>query len=388
LFETLREAAGYFLRLLALGGAPLMTTPRVPDGRFRAYLHFVVGLFYYFLARALAHHGAVGLSSDQWAPLVEQAMLVFLLLLGYAGLGFSLNRQMHPVTAQGLPRRPGWTRELGMGVAVGWAVVVLCAAVLALGGGIAVRFSSNPRAWGWFLVEAAFFALAALAEEIAFRGYAFQRFSRAVGSAGAVIGFAALYAFLQSLQPGSNRVSMAVALLFNVVLSMAYLRTRALWMSWGINFGWKAVRALIFGLAITGVNSHSPVVQGDPMGPFWLTGGGFGLDGSWLAFFVLIAAIPIVYRLTRDLDFTYNTPEIVPGGIPVDLDAAARRQHEAAMGAAPLEPAPPSLVQIAPAGPVPPSQPDLPPELPQALPEDIPQPIAGNDSGQQRLPLS
>ncbi|MGA8042820.1 MAG: hypothetical protein WCA37_08460, partial [Terracidiphilus sp.] len=34
-----------------------------------------------------------------------------------------------------------------------------------------------------------------------------------------------------------------------------------------------------------------------------------------------------------------------PGGIAVDLDAAARRQHEAAMG--PAEPAAQSLVQIA-----------------------------------------
>jgi hypothetical protein len=358
-----------------------MTTPRVPDGRFRAYLQFVVGLFYYFLARALARHGAAGLSSEQWAPLVEQGMLVFLLLLGYAGLGFSLNRQMYPVTAQGLPRRPGWTREVATGVAVGWAVVVLCAAVLVAGGGIAISVSGNLQAWGRLLVEVAFFAFAALAEEIAFRGYAFQRFSRAVGSAGAVIGFAALYAFLQSFQQGSNRVSTVVAVVFTLVLSIAYLRTRALWMSWGINFAWKAARALVFGLAISGVNTHSPVVQGDPMGPFWLTGGGFGLDGSWLAFFVFVAAIPIIYRLTRDLDFTYNAPEIVPGGIPVDLDAAARRQHEAAMGApADVEPAPPSLVQIAPAGPAAPPLPGLPPDLPQRVPHDLSQPIAGNDS--------
>ena len=45
----------------------------------------MVALFYCFLARALAHHGALGIAGDQWAPLVEQAMLVFLLLLGYAG---------------------------------------------------------------------------------------------------------------------------------------------------------------------------------------------------------------------------------------------------------------------------------------------------------------
>ncbi len=143
-----------------------MTAPRVPDSRFRAYVQFVVALFYYFLARALAHHGALGLSSAEWSPLVEQAMLVFLLLLGYAGVGFSLNGQAHPVSAQGLPRRPGWVREAGLGLVIGWSVTVVCAAVVAIGGGIAIRLSFSLRAWGWFLAEIAFFALLALGEEM------------------------------------------------------------------------------------------------------------------------------------------------------------------------------------------------------------------------------
>jgi hypothetical protein len=88
-------------------------------------------------------------------------------------------------------------------------------------------------------------------------------------------------------------------------------------------------------------------VQGDPMGPFWVTGGGFGLDGSWVSFVVMLVALPILFRLTSDLNFRYNAPVLVPGGIPVDLDAAARRQHDAAMGPA-AEPAAPGLVQINP----------------------------------------
>ncbi len=185
-----------------------------------------------------------------------------------------------------------------------------------------------------------------MAEEVAFRGYAFQRFVRSVGPIGATLGFAAFYAIVQALQPGANRASIAVSIIFSLVLSTAYLRTRALWLSWGLNFGWKASRALIFGLAVSGVSSHSPVVEGNPMGPLWITGGGYGLDGSWVAFIVLLAAWPVVYRVTRELDFRYNAPVIVPGGIPVDLDAAARRQHEAAMG--PAEPTVPALVQILP----------------------------------------
>jgi hypothetical protein len=324
-----------------------MSTPDARGGRLSAYAQFVAAVLYFFLARALARHGALGLASEQWSPLVEQTMLVFLLLLGYSGLGFWLNGQLHPVSTQGLPRRPGWPGEAGMGLATGWALAVVCVLPLTLIGGVAIVLSLQLSAWGWLLADAAFFALAALAEEIAFRGYGFQRFAQAVGPVGAALGFAAFFAIVQSLLPGSSRASIAVSVVLSLALSAAYLRTRALWVSWGLNFGWKASRALVFGLALSGVNSHSPVVQGNPMGPFWLTGGGFGLDGSWVTFLILLAAIPVVFRVTRELDYRYNAPVLVPGGVPVDLDAAARRQHEASMGAA--QPAAVPLVQILPA---------------------------------------
>ncbi|MGA3264721.1 MAG: CPBP family intramembrane glutamic endopeptidase [Terracidiphilus sp.] len=333
-----------------------MSTPEAGGGRMRAYLQFIAAVIYFFLARALARHEAQGLASEQWAPLLEQAILVLLLLLGYAGLGFWLDRQTHPVGEQGLPLRAGWPGEAGLGLAIGWSLAVACVLPMTVVGGIAIVLILQPSAWGWLVADAAFFALLALGEEIAFRGYGFQRFAHAVGPLGAALGFAAFYVIVQALVPGSNHASIAVSLALSLMLSTAYLRTRALWLSWGLNFGWKASRGLLFGLAVSGANSHSPVVQGDPMGPFWITGGGYGLDGSWVAFVVLLAALPVVFRLTRDLDFRYNAPVVVPGGIPVDLDAAARRQHEAAMGLA--EPAAPGLVQISPVS--------TPPQPPQA----------------------
>jgi membrane protease YdiL (CAAX protease family) len=323
-----------------------MTTPE-SGGRLRAYWQFLVAVIYFFIARSLAHRAAVELASDRWYSLVEQAFFAFLLLLGYAALGFWLNRQMHPITEQGLPRRAGWPGEAALGLATGWGLAVVSVLLVAIGGGIAVSVSTRASDWAWLLVEAAFFALATLAEEIAFRGYGFQRFAVSVGPIGASLGYAAFYAIIQSLVPGSSRASVMVAVALGLLLSAAYLRTKAIWLSWGLNFGWKASRALLFGLAVSGVNSHSPVVQGNPMGPFWLTGGGFGLEGSWVTFLLLIAALPVVFRITRDLNYRYNAPVIIPGGIPVDLDAAARAQHEAAMGTA--EPAPPALIQIGPA---------------------------------------
>jgi len=342
-----------------------MITPRPRDSRIRAYLHFVLAVLYFFIARGLAVHSAAGLASDEWAPLIEQIAFAFLLLLGYAAMGFWLNRQTHPIWEQGLPRREGWRSEIALGLAIGWGLAVACVLPMALIGGIAISISTTAAAWKWFLIDAAFFVFAALAEEVAFRGYAFQRFARAVGPVGASLGFAAYYAIVQSIQPGSSRVAFCVSLAVSILLSVAYLRTRALWVSWGLNFAWKASRALLFGLAVTGVNSNSPVIQGNPMGPFWITGGGFGLESSWITFILVLAALAVVYKLTRELDYRYNAPELVPGGIPVDLSAAANAQHSAAMGSE--EPAAPALVQI---GPAPAATTDVPESIEPRSPAD------------------
>lgn len=321
-----------------------MTTLQGTGSRTRAYGEFLAAILFYFIARTLARQGAEGLFSEAWSPLVGQAMLCFLLILGYAAFGRMFSRQKHAISEQGLPWRGSWQNEAGLGLAVGWSAAILCTLVLALFGGIAIVLTTQLSSWGWMLSDIVFFACAALAEEVAFRGYGFQRFVVAVGPLGASLGFAVLYAIVQSVQPGSSGISAAVSVIFALVLSMAYLRTRALWLSWGLNFGWKASRAIVFGLTVCGVSSHSSVVEGNPMGSYWLTGGGYGLDGSWLAFVVLLCALPVVYRVTRELDFRYNVPVIVPGGIPVDIDAAARSQHEAAMGSA--QPSAPTLVQI------------------------------------------
>lgn len=329
-----------------------MIAPAKPN-RVRAYLEFVAAILYFFLVRSFARHAAGVFPNQTWAPLIEQALFVLILIIGYAAFGALFDRQPHSIAAQGLPARPGWPREFATGIAVGWGAVVLAVLPMLLIGGIAVVIATSSSSWLWVLGDTAYFLVLTLGEEVTYRGYGFQRFEAVVGSTGAAFGFALFYAIMRALLPGATNASIAISVIFSFLLTTAYLRTRALWVSWGLNFAWKASQAIIFGLAVSGVSSHSPVIEGNPMGPFWLTGGGFGLDASWVACLVLLFTFAVVYRVTRDLDFKYNAPTIVSGGIPVDLDAAARRQHEAAM-AVPAEPQPPPLVQILPAATPPP----------------------------------
>ena len=315
-------------------------------GRLRQLLRLILALVYFYVAWRFAVHGAAGLANERWMPLVESAMLGFLLLIGYAGFGIVFDRQQQPLAEQGLPCRAGWRAEFGLGTACGWAIALCAVLPLVFIGGIVIRLQTGITDWALLLGDGLYFLAATFVEEIVFRGYPFQKLSRVLGSFSAALLFAAVYAALQSAIPGANKVSILVSLLFSLLLTMAYLRTRALWVSWGLNFAWKASRALLFGLAVSGVTLHSPVVAGDPVGPFWLTGGGFGLDGSWVTLLLMLAALPVLYRLTRELDFVHNAPVLIPGGIPVDIDAAAQRQHETAMG--PVAATVPSLVQIAP----------------------------------------
>jgi len=336
-------------------------------GHLRAFGRFLLAALFFLIARVIAHRGAMGLVREDWLPLLEQAMLVFLLVVGYACFGFILDRQPHPVSQQGLSFRAGWLGEIGIGVATGWAIAVACVLPVVLFGGIALRVSFNLNAFGWLLADAAFFALATLALQIAFRGYPFQSAVQAIGEWPAVLMVSVLFGILQAWLPGSSHASMAVAIALGLLLTLAYLRTRALWLPWGIQFGWVASRALLFGLPVNGLTNHSPVVQGDPISALALSGYDFGLDGSWFACVVMLIAMPFVYRATRDLSFRYNAPVLIPGGIPVDLDAAARLQHEAATR--PDTPEVKPLVQILPAmSPPPPLAPDL--ELPRRQSED------------------
>ena len=132
--------------------------------------------------------------------------------------------------------------------------------------------------------------------------------------------------------------------LAGILLALAYLRTRALWVGIGFHFAWNATMGILFGLPISGLTQFSPVIRTDTWGPIWLTGDGYGPEGGAIAILVLAGLMIVLAIVTRELKYKYAQPVIVPGGIPVDIDAMARRQHEAAMGQQAA--APPALVQI------------------------------------------
>jgi len=319
-------------------------------GRLRAFSWFAIGAIYFVFAQQISLRAANGLSSGDWFLLVQSLILLFLLLVGYAAMGYAGQSQREPLRTMGLIRREGWKREFAVGAALGWGGVVGCVLPMALAGSLIVTFWTNAHQFWLLFGNLLTLAVAALAEEVAFRGYAFQRLINAVGPTLATLGMSVLFAVMHLLNTNASAASTLVTILAGWLFSIAYLRTRALWLPWGLHFAWNASMGILFGLPVSGLTVFNPVVTTNALGPVWLTGSGYGPEGSAIAVLVLPVLIIILVRATRDYAHKYAQPVIVPGGIPVDLDAIARRQHEAVMGSvAAATPNEPQLVQISPA---------------------------------------
>jgi uncharacterized protein len=327
-----------------------MNSPVKPPGRLRSFSWFVLAAIYFAFAQRVSLRAANGLGSGDWFLLINSVVLLFLLLLGYSAMGYSAQRQSEPIKAMGLVRRDGWKREFALGSALGWGGVVACVLPTALLGGLVVGFWANTHQFFLLFVNLLTLAVASLVEEIAFRGYPFQRLIDAIGPTLATFVMSVFFAFMHIFNTNANTASTFVTILAGWLLSIAYLRTRALWLPWGFHFGWNASMGILFGLPVSGLRVFNPVITSNAVGPIWLTGGRYGPEASALAVLAFPVMIVILVKITRDYAYKYTHPVIVPGGIPVDVDAIARRQHEAAMGTAATAPSEPKLVQIAPVG--------------------------------------
>lgn len=312
--------------------------------RLRALLWFLIAAIYFYFAKDIAVRAALGLSSGAWLELVNRTVLLFMLVIGYAAMGYVGQKQRFPIKTMGLNLRPGWRGEVALGAAIGWGGMVACVLPVALIGGMVITVYTTWHQAALIILDFVILAIAALAEEVAFRGYPFQRLIEAIGPTSATLLISILFGLIHLNNPGSTGASTLVTILAGWLLALAYLRTRALWVAWGFHLAWNVSMGILFGLPISGITNFSPAISTNTVGPAWITGGDYGPEGSAICAVVLLALLIVTYIATGDLKHRYALPVIIPGGIPVDIDAAARRQHEAAMG--PAEPAAPQLVQI------------------------------------------
>ena len=205
-----------------------------------------------------------------------------------------------PWRALGWAIHKGWLRDFFLGSVIGAVALTLAVLLGTTGGGFHFTFNSSAdSAIAYTLIfSGLLFVFAAAAEEILFRGYPLQTFTRARLAWLGILVTSVPFAVAHLNNPNVIRgVTFANTVLAGVWLAVAYLRTRSLWLPLGIHWAWNWTMAAVLGLPVSGITrlTPAPLLKTFETGPTWLTGGAYGPEGGAACTAALVVSIAFVW---------------------------------------------------------------------------------------------
>ena len=246
------------------------------------------------------HRSAPEIGESLWSVLSGHGAILFSSLIVGWGCGALLEEL--PLRALGCTPHRGWARNLLLGTLLGAGSLFLAAMLTTLTHGI--RFTFDPagaRVIGQtLLVSFLIFLFAGAAEEMLFRGYPLQTLTRAnlawLGVLLTSVPFAAAHLRNPNTVAGFTFINTALA---GIWLAVAYLRTRSLWLSFGLHWSWNWAQASLLGLPVSGIErfAAAPLLKGANLGPDWLTGGAYGIEGGAACTVALLLSTVVIWRL-------------------------------------------------------------------------------------------
>jgi membrane protease YdiL (CAAX protease family) len=201
------------------------------------------------------------------------------------------------ISAAGLRWSSSSGRELATGMAIGCgaAALIVAAAILFQ----LASFESKPgeyTQWVNLLFIFVVLLFGAFGEELLFHGYAFQLLTRTAGDYAALLPVGVLFGVAHMGNENVTLLAVVNTTAWGILLGYAYLRTRALWLSIGMHFGWNAAMPL-FGINLSGFTIG---VTGYGLrwraGQVW-SGGDYGLEGSIFTTLVAVILFFLLWKL-------------------------------------------------------------------------------------------
>jgi membrane protease YdiL (CAAX protease family) len=186
--------------------------------------------------------------------------------------------------------------NLGWGLAGGVA-----AAVFVLAGPLVFRVASMQAAtrvegpWRTFVFVTLVLIFGAAGEEILFRGYGFQVLLRNIGPFATILPVGVVFGALHASNPHVTSLGLVNTAGFGMLFGYAFLRSRDLWLPFGLHFGWNFTLPF-FGTSVSGIRIG---VTGYELqwkgGPLW-SGGEYGPEASILTSGVLLLLVAFLWK--------------------------------------------------------------------------------------------
>jgi len=205
-----------------------------------------------------------------------------------------------PFEALGASFKNRWLVNLLLGIVGGGLTFAIGAGVGVLFGGLSFSFNADAPANSvitTLLISFFVFAAAAAFEEALFRGYILQTFVRSGLAWQAIIITSLAFGAVHLGNPNANWISSLNTGLAGIWFGVAYLKTRDLWFPTGLHLAWNWTQGSIFGVEVSGLTDivKHPVLRENDIGPVWLTGGDYGVEGGIATTVALIVSIAAIW---------------------------------------------------------------------------------------------
>ena len=178
-------------------------------------------------------------------------------------------------------RFPGAAKSLGLGLLAGFLLFTAVVGVAALLGAYRIVACCSTGQLPIILLDAGI--MAAVMEELLFRGILFRWIEEFAGSWVALLVTALLFGLAHRANLHATWFSsFAIAVEAGLLLGGAYMLTRSLWLPIGLHAAWNFAEGFVYDVPVSG-QPEQGLVTAKLSGPVLLSGGAFGLEASVIA---------------------------------------------------------------------------------------------------------
>ncbi|WP_286234957.1 CPBP family intramembrane glutamic endopeptidase [Thalassotalea sediminis] len=145
------------------------------------------------------------------------------------------------------------------------------------------------------------FLIVAINEEVLIRGYILKNLLSSLPRYISITISAFIFMLLHSGNSDISLISFMNLLLVGIFLGLYYAYFKDLWFPIGFHFTWNFTQGAMLGFPVSGLPVEGLLVQ-ELTGSSVLTGGSFGLEGSYLVMAILVLLCGIIWHINRSLN--------------------------------------------------------------------------------------
>ncbi|MFA6468082.1 MAG: type II CAAX endopeptidase family protein [Bacteroidota bacterium] len=204
-----------------------------------------------------------------------------------------------PFKSIGVTFASGWGKQLFQGFLFGSGMLTVIFVIEYSTGMVVIEFRGVNMVEGSiiFLNSILLYTFVGYGEEFLFRGYFYQTFIEGSSSLIATLTISLVFALAHSQNPNVSLFGLINVGLAGIWFSIAYLKTKALWLPIGLHISWNFFQGFVYSYPVSGTTSERVQIGTAIVnGPEWLTGGTFGPEGGALATLMLIIGTFLIYR--------------------------------------------------------------------------------------------